>query len=157
MIGDLLGSIWANIPKTLRRWSMRALNTRFTVTAAAVICNTERQVLLLKHLFRPGSGWGLPGGFMKAGEQPQEALRRELREEIGLEVEKLEIFSARTFSKPRQIEIIFLGSSNGQPQPQSMEVERAVWFATSSLPEGLPDDQRRLIERAVVNGANQGD
>ena len=94
---------------------------------------------------------------MKAGEQPQEALRRELREEIGLEVEKLEIFSARTFSKPRQIEIIFFGSSNGQPQPQSMEVELAGWFATSSLPEGLPDDQRRLIERAVMNGADQGD
>jgi NAD+ diphosphatase len=112
---------------------------------------------LLKHLFRAGSGWGLPGGFIEPGEQPLEALKRELREEIGLEVDNLEIFAARSFKKPRQIEILFRGCANGSVQPQSVEVERAGWFSLTSLPTGLPRDQRRLVESAVLVGANQRD
>ena len=67
---------------------MRFTHARFTVTAGAVIFNDKGEVLLLKHRFRAGSGWGLPGGFMETDEQPIDALRRELREEIGLEVEE---------------------------------------------------------------------
>lgn len=152
MLKDVLGAIWRHAPKSLRRWSMRVTNARFTVTAGGIILNGRGEVLLLKHLFRPGSGWGLPGGFMVAGEQPEEALRRELAEEIGLSLDKVEILQARTFRKPRQVEIIFRCYSNGVAKPRSMEVDRAVWFAPTSLPEGLPADQRRLIELVVVNG-----
>jgi 8-oxo-dGTP diphosphatase len=157
MLKDLLGTIWRRAPKAVRRWSMRTTHTRFTVTAAAVIFNKEGHILVLKHRFRPGSGWGLPGGFIEADEQPQEALRRELCEEIGLELEKIEIFATRAFSRPRQIEIVFLCHATGEARPQSMEVERAVWVPAQSLPEGLPEDQRRLIELAVMNGSKQQD
>ena len=128
---------------------MRLAHTRFTVTAGAVIFNDKREVLLLKHRFRAGSGWGLPGGFMEHGEQPLDALRRELREEIGLEVDDVEIFAARSFKKPKQVEVLFRASANAQVKPQNMEVERAEWFALDSLPEGLPRDQRVYIERAA--------
>jgi len=157
MLKDLLETIWRHVPKAVRRWSMRATHTRFTVTAAAVIINNEGRILLLKHRFRPGSGWGLPGGFIEADEQPQEALRREVCEEIGLELEKVEIFATRAFSRPRQIEIVFLCQANGEARPQSLEVERAVWVPAQSLPEGLPEGQRRLIELAVMNGGKQRD
>ena len=59
---------------------MRLTHARFTVTAGALIFNDAGKVLLLKHRFRAGSGWGLPGGFLEAGEQPVEALKRELWE-----------------------------------------------------------------------------
>ena len=68
---------------------MRLSHPRFAVTAGAIITDDSGRVLLLKHRFRPGTGWGMPGGFMEEGEQPEEALRRELREEIGLEVEEV--------------------------------------------------------------------
>ena len=128
---------------------MRVTHTRFTVTAGALIFNDAGQVLLLKHRFRAGSGWGLPGGFLEKGEQPLEALKRELREEIGLDVESVEIFAARSFKKPKQVEVLFRCRANVQPKPQTMEVERAGWFSIDALPEGLPRDQRRLIERAA--------
>lgn len=133
----------------MRRWSMRLTHTRFTVTAGAVIFNDQKQVLLLKHRFRAGSGWGLPGGFLELGEQPIDALRRELQEEIGLEVEDVKVFAARSFSKPKQVEVLFRGRANGAVKPITIEVERAGWFALDSIPEGLPRDQRSYVEQAA--------
>jgi 8-oxo-dGTP diphosphatase len=154
MFKSFIGAIWRRVPARLRRWSMRATHTRFTVTAGAVIFNDKGEVLLLKHLFRVGSGWGLPGGFLEVGEQPMDALRRELREEIGLEIDQVEVFTARSFRRPRQVEVIFRGTANGVVQPRSLEVERAEWFALTALPEGLPKDQRLIVERATRDGAN---
>ena len=128
---------------------MRFTHTRFTVTAGAVIFNDQKQVLLLKHRFRAGSGWGLPGGFIERGEQPIEALRRELREEIGLELEDVEVFAARSFKKPKQVEVLFRARANANVKPLTMEVELAEWIELDSLPEGLPRDQRVYVERAA--------
>lgn len=130
---------------------MRVTNTRFTVTAGALIFNDAGQILLLKHRFRGGSGWGLPGGFLEAGEQPLDALKRELLEEIGMEVESAEIFAARSFKKPRQVEVLFRCRANSDAKPQTMEIERAEWFSVESLPDGLPRDQRLLVERAATD------
>lgn len=136
---------------------MRATHTRFTVTAGAIIFNDAGQVLLLKHRFRTGSGWGLPGGFLEAGEQPLDALRRELREEIGFEVHDAHVFAARAFRKPYQVEVLFSCRGNGSPQLRNMEIERAQWFSLNSLPEGLPKDQRLFVERAAADGAKGRD
>ena len=133
----------------MRRWTMRLTHTRFTVTAGAVIFNDKREVLLLKHRFRAGSGWGLPGGFMEKGEQPIDALRRELREEIGLEVDDVKVYAARSFKKPQQVEVLFLARANADVKSRTVEVERAEWFALDALPEGLPQDQRVYIEGAA--------
>ena len=149
MLKNLIGDVWRLLPARLRRWSMLATNTRFTVTAGAIIFNDAGHVLLLKHRFRAGSGWGLPGGFLEAGEQPLDALKRELREEIGMEVESAEVFAARSFKKIRQVEVLYLCRANAPAKPQTMEVERAEWFSIDSLPEGLPRDQRRFVERAA--------
>ncbi|HEY2961970.1 MAG TPA: NUDIX domain-containing protein [Pyrinomonadaceae bacterium] len=136
---------------------MRLTQTRFTVTAGALVFNEAGEVLLLKHRFRSGSGWGIPGGFLELGEQPEDALRRELREEVDLEVERVEIFTSRSFKKPRQVEILFHCRANAEVKPRTMEVERAGWFSVQSLPAGLPRDQQLLIERAATYGANGSD
>jgi 8-oxo-dGTP diphosphatase len=152
MIQKLLGKLWRHTPARLRRFTMRMTHARFTVTAGAVIQNEKGQILLLKHTFRAGSGWGLPGGFLEGGEQPVEGLRRELREEIGLELEHIEFFTARSFKKPQQVEILFRGFTSGSAELKSIEINRAVWFAPDSLPDGLPKDQRLIVERALSDG-----
>jgi mutator protein MutT len=149
MFKRLLSNFWQKVPAPIRRWVVRTTNTRFTVTAGAIIFNEAGDVLLLKHFFRAGSGWGLPGGFLKPGEQPLDALRRELKEEIGLDIHAVEIFWARSFKQPRQIEIVYLAKAAGHGEARSIEVERVAWFSIDQLPEGLPRDQKLLVKRAV--------
>src|ERR1044072_6613233 len=74
MLKGVLGFLWRKAPKAVRRWGRRFTQLRFPVTAGAGIVNDEGRVLLLKHVSRPGSGWGIPGGFLEKGEQPEEAL-----------------------------------------------------------------------------------
>ena len=149
MFKDLLGVIWRRAPRAMRRWTVRFSHPRFAVTAAAIVSDGRGRVLLLKHRFRPGSGWGLPGGFMEKGEQPDAALRRELREEIGLEVEQLKLFAVRAFKKPKQVEIVFMGQATGSTDELSFEIQEAVWFLPGEFPAELPRDQTEMIKRAL--------
>lgn len=157
MLNDFLGAIWHRLPKGLRRWSVRLSHPRFAVTAGAVITDNCGRVLLLKHRFRPGTGWGMPGGFMDEGEQPEATLRRELREEVGLEVEKVELFTTRAFNAPRQVEIVFTARAIGETNELNFEIQKAAWFFLNELPEELPKDQVQLIKRALGDGARLQD
>jgi ADP-ribose pyrophosphatase YjhB (NUDIX family) len=119
------------------------------VTTAVAIFDDEGRVLLLEHVFRPDSGWGLPGGFMSSGEQPEAGLRREIREEIGIELEAVELLFARSLGRLRQVEIYFRARAAGIPEPCSFEIKRAEWFTVNALPPDLSRDQIRLIDQAI--------
>ena len=127
----------------------RLVNTCFSATAGAIVIDSGGRLLLLKHVFRAGSGWGIPGGFIHAGEQPEEAVRRELLEEVGLELESVKLIFIRTLRSTRQIEILFYCHPRGEAQPKSVEVESIGWFSPQELPATTPEDQRLLIERAL--------
>jgi len=131
---------------------MRVSQARFSVTAGAIITDNEGRVLLLKHRFRPSPGWGVPGGFIEPGEQPEEALRRELREEVELEVKHVKLFTTRTFSQPQQIEIVFTARAIADTERLSFEIQRVAWFSPDELPRELPEDQAELIKRAFADG-----
>lgn len=57
--------------------------------ARAVLLKND-EVLLVKHTYQ--TSWYFPGGGLKTGETYEEAIRRELREELNAEVYKLELF-----------------------------------------------------------------
>jgi len=99
----------------------------------------------------------MPGGFIEQGEQPETALRRELREEVGLEIQELKLFTTRAFRKPKQIEIVFLCRALGQTDQLSFEIKRAAWFYPHELPKELPAEQARLIRLALADGAETHD
>ena len=107
VFAKVLGSIFRFLPGVIRRKVVRLGQRRFTVTAGAFVFNEQGRILLLEHEFRPDSRWGIPGGFFNKGEQPEDAMRRELREEVALEVDNVQFLFARTLPRPRQVEIYF--------------------------------------------------
>lgn len=51
---------------------------------AIVVAEADRRVLLVRFEFPAGTRWAVPGGGIDDGETPEEAIRRELFEEVGL-------------------------------------------------------------------------
>jgi 8-oxo-dGTP diphosphatase len=60
-------------------------------TAGALVVDEQGRVLLGRRRGEPFAGcWDIPGGFLEEGEHPLDGMRRELREETGLDVEPIE-------------------------------------------------------------------
>lgn len=135
------------LPKSVRRWLTRRFQTSFTVSAAGVITNERSEVLLLNHILRPDSGWGLPGGFLDAGEQPEAAFRRELREETGIDLREVSLVLTRTLN--RHIEIIFTAKAIGEPLVKSHEITELGWFDLDNMPPDMSLDQQFLILKVL--------
>lgn len=136
------------MPRRLRQETIRLTQKKFTVSVVAVVINEAGKVLLLDHFLRPGAGWALPGGFMEAGEQPEAAIKRELREETTLELENVRLLSVRTINS--HIEILFSAEATGEPQPNSHEINAAGWFSIDEMPAETSGIQRGII-REVLN------
>lgn len=143
----LLSGLWLSLPYRVRRFFIRATYPTFTVSAAAVIVNDEGKVLLLHHLMRPSGGWGLPGGFLDQGEQPEAAVRRELREETGIELHDLKVVHFRTIGG--HIEVMYSARTNDEPRVLSSEIDELGWFSPDDMPDNLQSDQRRTAERVL--------
>ena len=143
MLFSLIGLIWKKMPKSARRWLTRRVQTSFTVSVAGVITNERGKVLLLNHVLRPVSGWGLPGGFVNAGEQPEAAFRREIYEETGLKLSNVGFVHVRTLH--RHLEIIFCANGIGEGVVKSREITELGWFELDKMPEEMSMDQQLLI------------
>jgi ADP-ribose pyrophosphatase YjhB (NUDIX family) len=143
MIRKALGDAWKILPRNFRRKVIRITNDRFTVSAAAVIVNEAGEVLLLEHVLRPGTGWGLPGGFLKNGEQPEFGIRREIKEEVGIELGDLTTLRVWTFGP--HLEIVFTAVPIGEPAVRTREIYGFNWYSAESLPRDLPSAQKLVI------------
>lgn len=149
MLRKILNSLWRVLPSSLLNRVTAVLQPRFTVTVGVVVLDERGRMLLLKHSFRKGSGWGIPGGFLSEDEQPVDGVRRELREEIGLEIKSLELVLVRTVESARQVQIVYRCSPEGEPSVRSMEIERFDWFTLDALPEQLSPSQHAIIYQAL--------
>lgn len=122
---------------------VRLTQAKFTFSAAVVIVNEKKEVLLLNHVLRPFSGWGLPGGFIDYGENPEQAIRREVIEEVGIEVENLRMIRVRTLNS--HIEVLFTARPVGVPEIKSREIFGLGWFEMENLPDSMSTPQKRVI------------
>jgi ADP-ribose pyrophosphatase YjhB (NUDIX family) len=107
--------------------------------ACAVLVEREGRVLLVRRRFDPGRGlWCLPCGFEDADESPQQAARREAREETGLEVELGTLLGAYHYTDdPRGagVLLVFLARCDPRAAPQAGDdAEEAGFFSPADLP-----------------------
>lgn len=154
MLYQWAGAVWRKLPRFVRYTILGIVEPKFLVTAGALVVNEAGHLLLLKHVFHVGSGWGVPGGFIEKGEMPATALERELREEISLSVTDIRLVYARTLRHPQQVELVFACRPTGNVGALSHEIERAEWFAPDALPP-LAASQRALIQHALPKALEQ--
>jgi ADP-ribose pyrophosphatase YjhB (NUDIX family) len=110
-------------------------------TASAVVVDARGRVMLTRRGIEPFLGmWDLPGGFIRPGESGSEAVRRELREETGLEIAVGPVLAILpdTYGADGQttLNVFYLARvASGEPAPAS-DVAEVGWFAPDALPPG---------------------
>ncbi len=132
----LLLRVYRRLPTLARRWIVRTIAPSFTVGAMAIIEREDGAVLLVRHTYR--KRWGVPGGLLKRGEHPEVALRREVVEEVGVEVDLLGEPAVVVDPDPQRVDLVFRGRLRdpaAEPRPSSPEILEARWFLPDDLPE----------------------
>jgi len=92
--------------------------------------------------------WEFPGGKLLPGEQPEDALRRELKEELGVEVAVGELIQTVDWTYPEKtVRLLFFRCAlAGEPAP--LEGQEMRWVAAADLPTyGFPEADATLITR----------
>ena len=130
--------------------SDRDTTTSLTVVAA-VIRAADGRVLLAK---RPrgshmGGLWEFPGGKVDDGEAPHDALTRELREELGLEVRVEKPITFAVHEEPGlRILLLFYAVQIVDGEPRGREGQAVKWVSVTDLPSyPTPPADAEIVRR----------
>jgi NAD+ diphosphatase len=123
----------------------------FPRLAPAIIVLVERgnELLLARSRhFMPGM-YSVLAGFVEPGESLEEAVVREVREEVGIEIKDIKYFGSQPWPFPHSLMIGFTASyAGGEISLDDDEIENAGWFAVDNLPRipGKISIARKLID-----------
>ncbi|MFL5657399.1 MAG: NUDIX domain-containing protein [Ktedonobacteraceae bacterium] len=120
----------------------------FRIAVSALIFEEGRVLLAYR---RDIDWWNLPGGGMEVGETVDEALRREVSEETGLEVEVEQLVGV--YSKPQKQEIVLTFRCHiiGGTLTATEETRECRYFAPDALPTNTLPKHRQRIEDAQLH------
>jgi NAD+ diphosphatase len=116
--------------------------------AMMVLVSRGRELLLGRGLNFPPGRYSALAGFLEAGESIEEALHREVLEEVGVEVKNLRYFGSQSWPFPNSLMIAFHAEwAGGEARANPTELADAQWFTPESLPQLPP---RLSIARALI-------
>jgi len=119
-----------------------------TFGVRAFVFSADGRLLLVKHTY--DKYWYLPGGGRKESEPAENALARELREELGIREALIERHLATYFSEregKRDTIDVFVARADAVEKLQRLEIAAAQWFALDALPPDIsPATLRRVQE-----------
>jgi 8-oxo-dGTP diphosphatase len=126
------------LPAPLRRAAVRAGTPSYTVGAVALLRREDGRLLFVDQ--RHSEGWALPGGLLRRGECPDDAVVREVAEEVGIALvpSELPLPVAAVNARVRRVDLVYLldAPAGARPhQEDEAEVRRVGWFATEELLE----------------------
>jgi ADP-ribose pyrophosphatase YjhB (NUDIX family) len=125
--------------------------TRPHTTGMKAVVRCGDEVLLVRHTYARRDQWDLPGGFLRPGEDPELALRRELGEELGVvptTVLAIAIVPTRHEHKRERLLAYVADVAGTAIVPSEAELADARWVARDALPPGANRLARRLVARA---------
>ena len=131
--------------------------------APAVIVAVERgdELLLARNANFPAAFFSVLAGFVEAGESLEETVRRELREEVSIEVKDIRYFGSQSWPFPNSLMVGFTATyASGEICVDPREVAEASWFRYDTLPRVPPglSIARKLIDTFIEkHGGTVGD
>lgn len=132
----------------------RIIQRKYTIGVVGVVFNTDGKVLLVEHVLHPKHPWGLPGGWLEAGEDPAETIARELQEELALIVDCGPILLTEMTNR-NHLDIAFMCYANGEIGALSNELLAYQWILPQTLPR-LRIFHQRAIQQALVFNEQYG-
>ena len=108
-------------------------------------------ILLARNVAVPAGGrMSALAGFLEPGESVEDAIHREVREEVGLEVRSLHYFASQSWPYPHSLMLAFTAEyAGGEIRVDPSEIAEARWFGPAdSLPELSP---HQSISRALID------
>jgi len=147
-VQSALFSLYRRLPIAVRLFVIRRMTPSFHVGAMCVVERGDGAVLLLRQSYRRRTAWGFPGGLLKRNEAPVDAARREVCEEIGIDVELDPVPKVVIEPRHRRVDVIYTArAADGvEPAPCSPEVVEVRWFGRDELPELTPEATTAMIE-----------
>jgi 8-oxo-dGTP diphosphatase len=104
------------------------------VAAGILVRNGDILICQRHHTDRYGLQWEFPGGKLQAGEIPEQALRRELKEELGIEASiGAEVFRLRHRYPDRYVEVIFFRVDSFTGELRNWVFESIAWAERTTL------------------------
>jgi 8-oxo-dGTP diphosphatase len=122
-------------------------SAQFRVAVSALLFD-EHRVLLARR--RDIDWWNLPGGGMELGETVEEAVKREVLEETGLEVEVGQLVGVYSKPQKREVVLTFLCQKVGGKLTETEESQECRYFALNDLPVNTLPKHRQRIQDALL-------
>ncbi len=118
--------------------------------AMMVLVRKGDAILLARHAKVPHGRYTALAGFVEPGESVEEAVHREVREEVGLEVRDLRYFASQSWPFPHSLMIAFTAQyAGGEVRCDPAEIAEARWFGPG---DALPElSIRESIARALID------
>lgn len=115
-----------------------SMDSKLLIVSAAALVNADGLVLVQR---RPDGGahaglWEFPGGKLDRDESPEEALVRELREELGIDVETADIAPVGFVSQAwgaRQLLLLLFACREWRGDPQALHATELRWLRPTAL------------------------
>jgi len=121
------------------------------ISPCVIVLVTNGDYLLLAHNKNfPGSFYSTLAGFIEAGENAEDAIHREILEEVSIEVKNITYFGTQSWPFPSQLMIGYHAEFlKGDIKPDGIEIDEAKWFHKDempSVPSGKISISGKLIE-----------
>ncbi|MFA1550897.1 NUDIX domain-containing protein [Actinomadura chokoriensis] len=145
--GALAAAVWKRLGGRTQWRLARFRHQTFLVYAGGIVRDERGRILLLRHRLWPAyRAWGLPGGYVDAGERIEDAVAREVREETALEVavagRPLRLAGGFRHRVEAYYEARVVG---GLLELDAAEILEARWFPLDGLPDEMSPRLRDVI------------
>jgi len=117
--------------------------------AIMILITRGREILLARKKEWVNGRFSALAGFVEPGETLEDTVRRETREEVGVEIKNLRYFGSQPWPFPHSLMIAFTADyAGGEVRPDGIEIEEARWFDVEQLPKLPPgiSISRRMID-----------